>query len=118
MAKQFDSFTSFGGWLQNVSKKAIKKSNEDIAREWYKDSEKYTYIDTKEMYNSGKDSDFKNGYVVIKAPQVRWLYYTASIQPRHNMSAVPQWFEATKAENIGKYKNIYINNFNKYKKEV
>lgn len=111
--KTFNNFNSAFNWIDSKIKKATDKSIEEVAREEYKDSEKYIYYDTGEMYNSGLSSDFKGGYVIVKAPQVRWLYYTPWIVPRHNMMAVPQWHEATKRENMKKYKNIYINNFNK-----
>ena len=63
------------------------------------------------MYDSGQSSDFKNGYVLIKAPQVRWLYYTTGIKPHKNKNAVPQWFEATKTENKTKYQGKYVEVF-------
>lgn len=119
MAKKFDSFMSFGNWLQKVNEEAKKRAIKEIAEEWYKDSEKYTYYDTGEMYKSGEiHSNFDKGVIILRAPQVKWLYYTTWITPRHNLQAVPQWFEATRVENMAKYKNIYINNFNESKKKV
>ena len=119
MAKKFDSFMSFGTWLQKVNKEAKKKAIKEIAEEWYKDSEKYTYIDTKKMYLSGEtNSNFDKGVIILRAPQVKWLYYTTWVRPRYNMNACPQWFEATKSENMAKYKRIYVNAFNEAKKEV
>lgn len=114
--KTFNNFEGFADWLNKVVIETNEQAREDIARQVYKDSEEYTYIDTGEMYNSGASSDFKNGYVVIKAPQVRWLYYTPWITPRGNKNAVPQWFERTKIENMNDYINIYDNLFNKNKK--
>ena len=52
-----------------------------------------------------------DGYVLIKAPQVRWLYYTTGIKPHKNKNAVPQWFEATKTENKTKYQGKYVEVF-------
>lgn len=113
--KVFYNTSDLARWMKEVVEKTTKESIPEIAREEYKDSEKYTYIDTREMYESGQNSDFEKGYVVLRAPQVRWLYYIPWIKPRHNMNAVPQWHEATKKENMNKYKNIYINNFKKNK---
>lgn len=113
--KTFYDTKSLANWMNKVVEDTNKKSIEEVAREEYADSKKYTYLDTEEMYDSGRNSNFENGEVVLKAPQVRWLYYTTWIKPRHNMSAVPQWHEATKRENMKKYKNIYINNFKKNK---
>lgn len=115
--KTFKSFEEASKWLQKVATDTEKEAIEQIAREEYKDSKKYTYLDTEEMYDSGMNSNFAEGEVVLKAPQVRWLYYTTWIKPRHNMSAVPQWHEATKRENIGKYKKMYADSLNKKKKE-
>lgn len=111
--KTFTNFNSAFNWIENKIDKTTQKSIEEIAREEYADCKKYIYYDSGDMYGSGQSSDFKNGYVLLKAPQVRWLYYTSWITPRHNMMAVPQWHEATKKENMTKYKNIYINTFNK-----
>ena len=103
-------------WADDVVQKTVKEAIPEIARQEYQDSKKYTYIDTGEMYGSGQQSDFNKGYVVIKAPQVRWLYYIPANAGPGNRNAVPQWHEATKRENMNKYKNIYINNFKKNKK--
>lgn len=114
--KVFYSVDKASDWMSDIVNKTINKSIPEIAKQEYQDSKKYTYIDTSEMYDSGKNSDFEKGYVVIKASQVRWLYYTPWIKAgQGNSQAVPQWHEATKRENIKKYKNIYINNFNKEK---
>jgi hypothetical protein len=109
--RKFTNIKDCFQWVNKTVKETSKEAIPEIAREEYKDSEKYTYIDTGDMYNSGLNSDFENGYVVLKAPQVRWLYYTTWVKPRHNMQAIPQWHELTKRENMKKYKNIYISNF-------
>lgn len=113
--KTFDNFKDAFNWLNNIVEKTNVQSTENIAKKVYEDSIKYTYLDTKSMYNSGKNSDYKNGYVIIKAPQVRWLYYTNGLKPHKNLNAAPQWFERTKQENIKNYVNIYSNLFNKNK---
>jgi hypothetical protein len=116
--KVFNNFKDTFNWVNSVIKKTSKEAIPLIAKQEYEDSKKYTYIDTGDMYNSGQNSDFEKGIVLIKAPQVRWLYYTAGIKPHKNKNAIPQWHEATKRENMRKYENIYINNFNKTKKGV
>lgn len=113
--KKFNDFKSCFNWVNQVAEKTKEQATEEIARQVYDDSKKYTYIDTQTMYDSGQDSDFKKGYVLIKAPQVRWLYYTTWIKPRKNKNAVPQWFEATKLENMKNYQQIYADIFNKNK---
>lgn len=113
--KKFNDFKSCFNWVNQVAEKTKEQAREEIAKKVYEDSKKYTYIDTQAMYDSGQDSDFKNGYVLIKAPQVRWLYYTYGITPHKNKNAVPQWFEATKLENIKKYQQMYVDSFNKNK---
>ena len=114
--KTFENFEGFNNWVKKIIDKTSIKSKEDIARQVYKDSEKYIYIDTKTMYDSGELSNFKDGYVLIKAPQVRWLYYTTWIKGHKNAQAVPQWFEATKNENMKNYINIYYKNFKNEKR--
>lgn len=109
--RTFENFESCFDWIEKSVEKSKEIAKEKIARQVYEDSKKYTYIDTQEMYDSGKNSDFKNGYVLIKAPQVRWLYYTTWIKPRKNKNAVSQWFEATKRENKKKYQGKYIEVF-------
>lgn len=109
--KTFDNFSECFDWIGDFVKETGENSKEAIAKEVYEDSKEYTYIDTQAMYDSGLNSDFKNGYVVIKAPQVRWLYYTSGLQGHKNPKAVPMWFEKTKSENKDKYVTIYINTF-------
>lgn len=113
--KKFNDFKSCFNWVNQVAEKTKEQAREEIARKVYEDSKKYTYIDTQAMYDSGQNSDFKKGYVLIKAPQVRWLYYTQGITPHKNKNAVPQWFEATKLENIKNYQQMYVDSFNKNK---
>lgn len=109
--KKFNNFNDCFKWIKNSVEKTNDSAKEKIARQCYEDSKKYTYIDTEKMYNTGKDSDFKDGFVLIKGPQVRWLYYTTWIKPHKNRNAVPQWFETTKNENMKIYVNKYIEIF-------
>lgn len=113
--KSFNNFDTAFNWVEKTITKTNEQMIEETAREVYKDSEEYTYIDTQTMYDSGENSDFKGGFVVIRAPQVRWLYYTTGIKGRKNKAAVPQWFEKTKIENIKKYARNYATLLNKNK---
>lgn len=114
--KSFTDFKSAFNWVDKVVSKTSEQAIEDIAKQTYEDSKEFTYIDTQDMYDSGENSDFKNGYVLIKAPQVRWLYYTSGINAGPgNRQAVPQWFERTKIENMKDYIKIYSSLFNKNK---
>lgn len=104
--KTFDSFKDAFTWTNAKIEKASREVVPIITEEVYKDSKDYTYIDTGDMYESG-NGDFKKGYILIKAPQVRWLYYTTGINAgKGNPQAVPMWFERTKTENLTKYKKI------------
>ena len=105
--KKFNDFKSAFNWADKIVSDTNKQAIEDVAKQIYEDSKEFTYIDTEDMYKSGNDSNFKGGYVLIKAPQVRWLYYTSGLTPHKNKSAVPQWFERTKIEHIMDYVNIY-----------
>lgn len=113
--KTFNNFKDAFNWISNIVETTNNQSTEEIARRVYEDSKEFTYIDTQTMYDSGEASDFKNGYVLIKAPQVRWLYYTSGLTPHKNKQAVPQWFEKVKSENMKNYIKIYSNLFNKNK---
>jgi len=109
--KTFNDFKSAFNWVDKIVSDTNKQAIEDVAKQVYEDSKEFTYIDTQSMYDSGENSDFKNGYVLIKAPQVRWLYYTSGLTPHKNKNAVPQWFERTKIENMDSYINLYKNIF-------
>ena len=112
--KTFNSFNEAFTWANNKIEKASKEVLEELTKEVYKDSKDYTYIDTQTMYDSGENSDFENGYILIKAPQVRWLYYTEGINAgKGNPQAVPMWFERTKTENLNKYKKMIIDQIEK-----
>lgn len=117
--KQFNNFEQALNWVGKVVKQASEKALPEITEQAYKDSEKYTYIDTRAMYDSGEmNSDFKRGIVLIKAPQVRWLYYTSGINAGPgNRSAVPQWFERTKIEHKDDYIKMIVENIKRQKKE-
>ena len=113
--KTFNDFKSAFNWAEKIVSDTSKQAIEETAKQVYEDSKEFTYIDTQSMYDSGENSDFKGGYVLIKAPQVRWLYYTSGLTPHKNKNAVPQWFERTKIENMDSYINLYKNIFNKNK---
>ena len=115
--KTFSNFSSAFNWVNDIVKEASKEAIPLIAKQEYEDSEKYTYIDTETMYDSGQDSDFEKGYVLIKAPQVRWLYYTTWIKAgKGNSNAVPQWHERVKSENMNDYIDIFNKKINQIKK--
>ena len=113
--KTFNDFKSAFNWVEKIVSDTNKQAIEDVARKVYEDSKEFTYIDTQTMYDSGEASDFKSGYVLVKAPQERWLYYTNGLTPHKNKNAVPQWFERTKIENMDSYIKIYSSLFNKNK---
>jgi len=115
--KRFNNFSSAFNWIDSLITKTTKPAIEAIAKQEYKDSREYTYIDTGKMYRSGENSDFSNGFVTIKASQAKWLYYTTWIQAgAGNPRAVPQWHEQIKSENMDKYIKIYTDKFNDIKK--
>lgn len=111
--KKFNDFNSAFDWIKDIVAQTKESATPSIAVKVYEDSKKYTYIDTEIMYKTGNDSDFENGYVLIKGPQVRWLYYTQWIKAHKNPNAIPQWFERTKKENINNYKILYGEIFTK-----
>lgn len=114
--KTFNDFKGAFNWIEKVVLKTNEKAIEKVARQVYEDSKQYTYIDTEDMYKSGASSNFAKGQVLIKAPQVRWLYYTSGITPHGNKRAIPQWFERTKIENMKNYIKIYTDLFNNGKR--
>lgn len=114
--KSFNNFADCFEWVNKVVNKASIQSIEDIAKQEYKDSKEFIYIDTENMYDTGKESNFKNGKVTLKAPQVRWLYYTNGIHPHKNIQAVPQWHEATKSRHLKEYIDLFKQNINQFKK--
>lgn len=113
--KIFNNFNDANNWINSIIKKTIPEATEKIARQVYVDSKEFTFIDTGTMYDSGKDSNFKGGYVLIKAPQVRKLYYI-KCNPKKNKNARIMWFEATKQKNMENYKMIFNDLFNANKK--
>lgn len=115
--KIFYNTKNMAEWLNQVAKDTKTMATKEVAEQAYKDSVKYTFYDTGEMYDSGKDSDFGNGYVVIKAPQVRRLYYTNWAKNKTNPTSTPMWWEATKRENVDSYKKIVTKIFNKRKEQ-
>ncbi len=90
---KFKSFEQANKWLLKQSKEIKQDSIHEIALHAYKHGEPYIYEDTTKMYKTGrKESDFKKGLVRIKAPQVKWLYYTDP-NPSKNMLAHGRWWE-------------------------
>ena len=114
---KFNNFEEAFTWLKKVSDRTNQATIPAVAQQVYKDSKEFTYLDTEEMYNSGANSDFKNGYVLIKAPQVRKLYYI-KCNPRRNKNARIMWFEATKIKNMKNYILQYIEIFKTVKKRL
>ena len=113
--KTFNNFKNAFNWVNTTVKTTTTKSKEDIAREVYKDSEEFIFIDNLDMYKSGSESDFEKGIVLIKAPQVRRLYYVHGLKPHKNKKARRLWFEVVKNKHMNKYKEIYIKSFNSMK---
>jgi hypothetical protein len=106
--KTFYDVKSAMGWANSVIKKATEEALPIITEQLYKDSDKYTYRDTGNMFESGaRFSEFKQGYIIERAPQVRMLYYNPNIIARGNKLAVPQWLEVAAKENISTYKKMY-----------
>jgi len=106
--KKFNDFDSAFNWIKQTVEKTSVAVLEPIAEEVYKDSEKYTYQDTKEMYKSGMVySDFKEGNITLRTPYAKLRYYRGGQAGDGNRNAVPMWFEATKKQNIKKYVKQY-----------
>jgi hypothetical protein len=120
MKKQFHNFDNAFIWVNEKVKKGVEKSIPEIAENAYQDSKKYTFFETGDMFYSGDVSSFENsylrkkGYVVIRGPQVKKLYYVKGLKAGPgNPGAVPQWFEATKLENMTAYKRTLATNIEK-----
>jgi len=113
--KTFNNFGKAFKWTDEIIKEGAEKSLEVISKQVYEDSKEFIYIDTLDMYESGEYSDFKGGFVLIKAPQVRWLYYTDGITPSKNMKATPMWFEVTKNKNKTTYAKMIGKTINRQK---
>lgn len=116
--KTFNNFGDAVKWIGKIPAKASKQAIETIAEQVYKDSEKYTYEDTKTMYRSGAlYSRFSEGLVILRTPYAKLRYYKGGTAGSGNRRAVPQWFESTKKENINTYKKQYAEAINKAKGE-
>jgi hypothetical protein len=106
--KKFKDFDSAFKWVENVVKDTNKEYLPAITEQAYKDSRKYTYIDTSTMYESGAIySQFDKGLIKLRAPYVKVRYYKGGKAGDKNRSAIPMWFERTKSEEKGKYKAMY-----------
>jgi hypothetical protein len=107
--KTFNTFKDAFNWVEDILQKTTKEALPIITEQLYKDSDKYTFRDTGAMYDTGAmNSDFDNGIIIERAPQVRMLYYNPNVVARGNKMAIPQWLEVTAKENMNTYKNIYI----------
>jgi len=114
--KQFNNFNDAFKWVDSKVEQASVDALPIIAEQVYKDSDKYTFRDTGAMFDTGAlNSDFKRGFVVERAPQVRMLYYGDFKAGAGNGQAIPMWFERTKKENGKKYEKMYITIFNQQK---
>ena len=109
--RTFDSFKSYFKAPDRKIEETNENYKEELAREIYKDTEKYIFIDTLTMYSSGDDSNFKKGIVIIKAPQVRRLYYVYGLKPHKNKNAHRLWFEVVKQKNMSRYIKQYYTEF-------
>jgi len=116
--KTFNSFSDAFKWTKKVVDNTTERSQEEIAREVYKDSKAYTYLDTEEMYQSGEQSNFKEGEITLKAPQVRKLYFTFGLRGHKNPNAVPYWFDLTVQQFKQKYLGIVYRVFSKGKDDT
>ena len=57
------------------------------------------------MYQSGANSNFKNGLITERTPYVRRRYFEGGRAGAGNRNAQPRWFEKT----VAKYKKDYQN---------
>ena len=112
--KQFSNFSDAIAWIGKLQERAKQLVIPIIAEQVYKDSEKYTYEDTKTMYRSGAIySQFDKGYVILRTPYAKVRYYEGGKAGDGNRQAIPMWFEQTKKDNMKTYKNQYAKVFNK-----
>lgn len=104
--KKFKNSKKAINWVKDIVVDTKEKALETVSEQIYKDSKEYTYLDTKEMYNSGSlYSDFKQGIITERTPYVRRRYYEGGKPGKGNFNALPHWFEET----FNKYKNDYNN---------
>lgn len=106
--REFKSFNEAFKWVDRTLEETSKKALPIITEQVYKDSDKYTYRETGQMYDSGAVySQFDKGILEMRAPQVRKLYYDPNITPRLNKQAVPMWFLVAAKQNMNTYKKQY-----------
>lgn len=116
MDKQFKDFKSACKWLKDVVDTCANNTRYTIAEQLYKDSDKYTYRDSGELYKSGAlNSDFVKGYVIERSPYARRRYYEGG-KPGSNKNAQPLWFEVTWNECKKDYQDMCVKIFNENKK--
>jgi hypothetical protein len=113
--KNFNDFETTFNWVKNIIEQTKSKTIKSVAEESYIDSKEFTYLDTEDMYNSGKKySEFDKGLVILKAPYVKVRYYIKA-NGKKNPLATIQWFEATKRKNIKKYSKQFLIELNEIK---
>lgn len=115
--KKFNNFSDFTNWTKKVYEKTDKKVVPIIAEQWYKDSEKYIYIQEKIMYKSAEIySRFDEGIILYKTPYVRRRYYEGG-KGKGNPEAQPLWLEIAKNRHLKDYIAIYRKVFNEVKND-
>lgn len=106
--KKFDSFEDAFKWTKKVIENGCISAEEIVAEQIYKDSNEFTYRETGAMYQSGADSNFKNGVITERTPYVRRRYYEGGKAGAGNRNAQPRWFEKTVAKYKKDYQNIAV----------
>lgn len=101
--KKFNSFEDAFSWTKKVIETGCVTAEEIVAEQIYKDSNEFTYRETGAMYQSGANSNFKNGLITERTPYVRRRYFEGGRAGAGNRKAQPRWFEKTVAKNKDKY---------------
>ena len=101
--RRFNSFAKAFDWTKEVIKNGTVTAEEVLAEQIYKDSNEFTYRETGAMYQSGANSNFKNGLITERTPYVRRRYFEGGRAGAGNRNAQPRWFEKT----VAKYKKDY-----------
>ena len=101
--KKFNSFEEAFKWTKKVIENGCISAEEIVAEQIYKDSNEFTYRETGAMYQSGANSNFKNGLITERTPYVRRRYYEGGKAGAGNRNAQPRWFEKT----VAKYRDKY-----------
>ncbi len=118
MIRKFSNFESALNWAKDIINNGVNDATEVLAEQLYKDSEEFTYQDSRDMYKSGQvNSNFKEGFIIERCPYVRRRYYEGGKPGAGNRNAQPKWFDKTIAKNKQDYKQIIVNSINEAKKE-